>query len=93
MTDNEMTLWNPYSWILFTVFFTIGGLNIFLIHPIPGIIYLLLSILYLPPFNDYLKVEFNIMIPIILKVVLAILILWFTLGVSDLMELFESRFL
>jgi len=90
LTDNKTQLWNPYSWILFIIFFSIGVLNILLIHPIPGIIYVLLSTVYLPPFSKYLNVKFRIKIPIIFKVILAFFILWFTLGLSDLMELFEA---
>ena len=93
MIENKTQIWNPYSWIFFTMFFSIGILNILLIHPIPGLIYVSLSTVYLPPFSRYVKVKFRVNIPITIKVILAILILWFTLGVSDLMELFESKLL
>jgi len=86
----KLKLWNRTSWILCSVFFVLSILNIFLIHLVPGIIYLLISLIYLPPFNEYLKARFRFTIPIVLKMALAILVLWFTLAVGDLMELFET---
>jgi hypothetical protein len=90
MAINKLQLWNPYSWIICTIFFFIGVLNMILIHPVPGFIYILISLIYLPPLSNYIKVKLRISIPIILKVILAILVMWFTLGVGDLMEMFES---
>jgi len=72
------------------VFFSIAFLNAFFAHFVPGIIYILLSFIYLPPFSDYLKVNFRFSFPIVLKLVLAILVLWFTIAVGDLTEMFEA---
>jgi energy-coupling factor transporter transmembrane protein EcfT len=88
--NDKSILWNITSLIFWLVFFTLGILNVFLVHPVPGVIYILLSLIYLPPYNEYLKAKFRFSIPILLKVILAILVLWFTLAVSDLMEMFES---
>jgi hypothetical protein len=93
MAKNKLQLWNPYSWIIFTIFFFVGVLNMILIHHVPGFIYILISLIYLPPLSNYIKVKLLLSIPIILKVILAILVIWFTLGVSDLMQIFESKFL
>ncbi|NNK89355.1 MAG: hypothetical protein HKO89_01995, partial [Saprospiraceae bacterium] len=72
------------------LFITIGILNIFLVHPLAGIFYILLSIIYLPPIHRSLQSKFGFSINNVLKFVLAILILWGTLAVGDLMELFET---
>ena len=93
MAENKLQLWNPYSWIICAIFFSIGVLNMILIHPLPGFIYILISLIYLPPLSKYIKVKLHLAMPIILKVILAVLVLWFTLGVGDLMEIFESKFL
>jgi len=57
---------------------------------VPGLIYLLISLVYLPSTNSLLKKKFGFSIPIAMKIILAVLVLWFTLGVGDLMEMFES---
>lgn len=59
------------------------------VHLVPGAIYLLISLVYLPNTNTFLKKKFGFSIPIVLKLILAVLVLWFTLGLGDLMEIFE----
>ncbi|MBT8188874.1 MAG: hypothetical protein KJO29_00480 [Bacteroidia bacterium] len=78
------------NWIIAMLFITIGILNIFLVHPLKGIFYILLSIIYLPPIHESLQSKFGFSINNVLKYALAILILWGTLAVGDLMELFEA---
>jgi hypothetical protein len=68
--------------------FTIGIMNLFLVHLVPGIIYMLLSIMYFPPANAFFKKKSGFHIPVAVKIILGILILWFTLGVSDLAEMY-----
>ena len=91
--NNKSNLQKIVSWLFGIIIFTIGVLNLFLVHAIPGIIYLLLSLVYLPPANALLKKKIGIIIPSAFKIILGIAIIWFTLGVGDLMEIFESRFL
>ena len=67
----------------------IGLLNLFLVHPVPGIVYLLLSILYFPPANDLLRERFGFSIPPVVKIILGIFIIWFTLGISDLGDMID----
>ncbi len=66
-----------------------GLFNIILIHPVPGIIYLLLSIIYFPFTNVFLRKKFGFSIPIFVKYILAIFIILFTLGVSDLGDMID----
>ncbi len=77
------------SWIFGTTVFAIGVLNMFLVHPVPGVIYLLLSFVYFPPANAILKKKFGFSIPLLLKIILGIVIIMFTLGVSDLGEMID----
>lgn len=79
------------SWFLFILFFVIGVLNLFLIHPVPGAFYLFLSLFYFPRTDDFIKNKFGFTVPFAVKMLLALVVLWATLGVGDLMELFESQ--
>ncbi|MBT8238685.1 MAG: hypothetical protein HKP38_07265 [Croceitalea sp.] len=79
-----------FQYVLFALFVVLGVLNLFLIHPVPGVFYMLLSLVYLPPLNRYLKAKLKFSIPTAIKLVVAFLVLWGTLGVGDLMELFEA---
>lgn len=72
------------GWFFGLVVATVGVLNLVLVHPVPGIAYLLLSLVYLPPANAYLKRHLNFSIPVVVKIILAIVLFMFTLGVSDL---------
>ncbi|MDW3648945.1 MAG: hypothetical protein R8P61_17885 [Bacteroidia bacterium] len=78
------------GWAFGGLLVIIGILNIFLVHPVPGLIYLLLSILFLPSATAYLQDKFSFTMPSAAKIILGILIMWFTLGVSDLFELLEA---
>jgi hypothetical protein len=73
------------------VVFAIGVLNIFLVHAVPGVVYLLLSFIYFPPVNDILKKTFGFSIPLVVKIILEIVIISFTLGVSDLEDINLSQ--
>jgi len=77
--------------MFFIVFILIGVLNTFLVHPVPGVLYALLSLIYLPPLNHTLRKRFGISTPRMLKIIFGIAVLWGTLGVGDLMELYESK--
>ena len=85
--QQKLSLQNIISWVLGLAVLTIGILNLVLIHPVPGIIGLVLSLLFFPPVNDLLKKQFGFTIPFAVKVVLALFIFWFTLGISDLGDL------
>jgi hypothetical protein len=76
------------SWIFGILIFFIGILNLFLVHAIPGIIYIILSFVFFPPTNVFLKKKFNFSIPFSIKIILFILIMWPTLAVGDLAEMY-----
>ncbi|EJF08225.1 MULTISPECIES: hypothetical protein [Pontibacter] len=78
------------GWLVGLVIAIVGVLNLVLVHPVPGIAYLLISLVYLPPVNVYLKRYLGLSIPVVLKVVLAIVLFMFTLGVSDLGDMIDK---
>lgn len=76
------------SWLLGLTIMTLGGLNLILIHPIPGAVFILLSLLFLPPVENLFKKKLGFTVPFPALIFLALLIFWFTLGVSDLGEMY-----
>lgn len=76
------------SWCLGLIIFTLGILNLILIHPVPGLVYILLSLLFFPPVENFFRQKFSFSIPFAVLLVLALVIFWFTLGVSDLGEIY-----
>ena len=94
MNDNsanyKIVSHNLISWIFVVIFFTLGILNLIFVHDVPGIIYILLSLVYLPSINTFLNTRLGFTIPLWTKILVGIIIIWATLGVGDLMELFES---
>ena len=89
MKDDVMTS-HIISWIFGIIVFAIGVLNLFLVHPVPGAIYLLLSLVYLPPANAVLRKSIGFSIPLVVKIILGIIIIMFTLGVSDLGDMIDK---
>jgi hypothetical protein len=67
----------------------LGVLNAFLVHLVPGVVYGLLSLVYFPATNVYQRSRFHVSIPPGVKIVLGIVILWFTLGISDLGDMID----
>ena len=96
MNNNTETLNRKYfieniiSWILGIIVFTIGVLNLFLVHLVPGIVFLLLSFLFIPQTNKLLRKNFGFSIPFVVKIILGVIIIWFTLGVSDLGDMIDK---
>ena len=86
MKTNFRTL-NVFSWIFGLAVLAIGVLNIILVHPVPGIGYLLLSALYFPPINGSFASKFGIRESFFMQIIMAIVILMFTLGLCDLADI------
>ena len=82
--NSNSSFFSIISWIFGIAFFAIGVVNVFLVHLVPGIFYLLLSFVYFPPANAMLKERFGFSIPPVVKIILGIGFVWFTFGVSDL---------
>ena len=67
----------------------IGIANLLWVHAVPGIVFLLLSLLYVPQANTFLRSRFGFTIPPAVKIILGIVVIWFTLGVSDLGDMID----
>ncbi|AMM50694.1 hypothetical protein TH61_05195 [Rufibacter sp. DG15C] len=78
------------GWVFGLLIIAIGILNLFLVHPVPAIAYFILSLLYLPPANALLKGWFGFTMPVVLKIGLGVVIVLFTLGVSDLGDMIDK---
>ena len=87
--NNRPNVWSISGWIFGIVFLTVGILNMFLVHLVPGVAYLLLSFIYFPPSNAYIRKTFGFSIPPVVKIILGIFIIMFTLGVSDLGDMID----
>lgn len=79
---------NINCWMLGLFIFIIGIMNLLKVHPFPGVFYILYSFLFYPFTNTFLKKYFNFSIPFSLKLVLFILIMWPTLAVGELAEMY-----
>lgn len=83
----KSSVWNSISWIFGITFFAIGLLNMFWGNdPGFGIFIVLLSFVYFPPLTTILKQRTGFSIPRLLKIILAIFIIWATLGVGELFD-------
>ena len=88
--NDKSNIGNIFSGIFAIVLFVIGVLNLFLVHPVPGIIYFLLLFFYIPQANAILKKKFGFAIPSAVKLILGAVIIMFTLGVSDLGDMIDK---
>lgn len=73
--------------------FAIGLANLLLVHPVPGLVFILLSLVYIPSTNIHLKINLNFTISPAIKIILAMVIFWFTLGVSELGDIIDGLFI
>jgi hypothetical protein len=84
---NSISFTAVVSNFLGLIIFSLGMLNLILVHPVPGIAYILLSLLFFSPVENFFKRKFRFSIPFPALLVLALVIFWFTLGVSHLSEI------
>jgi hypothetical protein len=88
--NNRPTIWSISGWIIGIAILITGILNIFLVHPVPGLAYFLISLVYLPPANTFIQKKFGFSIPLVVKIPLGIVLFMFTLGVSDLGDMIDK---
>lgn len=69
------------------IFIALSILNLILVHPVPALFYLLFSLIYFPVTDVFLFRKLNTYIPFKIKILLAILLLWGTLAVTDLADI------
>jgi len=87
LRQDRIATFHLISWVFGIIFFAIAVLNAFLVHPAPGVFYLVLSLIYVPQANAILKRRFGFSIPLVVKIILGLMILWGTLAVGDLAEM------
>jgi hypothetical protein len=81
--------WNAVEWMFAALVFAIGVANLLFVHPVPAIGYGLVSLVYLPPANAWLAAKSGVSIHPVVKIALGIVIVMFTLGVSDLGDMID----
>lgn len=89
-TNNNMVTHYIICKLFIIIFFILGILNLIYVHPVPGLFYLFLSTVYMPLTTNYLSNKFGIIIPLWIKIMVGLVVIWGTLAVGDLMELFEA---
>ena len=77
------------GWMFGLLVLAIGVANLVLVHPVPAVGYALVSLAYLPPANAFLQRRLGVSIHPAVKLGLAIAIVLFTLGVSDLGDMID----
>ncbi len=86
--ENPLSVSALFSWVLMLLFITIGVLNLLKIDLVTGIFYLLFSLIYCPLLDNLLRKKVGFSMPYLLKIILAFLVLWGTLAVGDLAEMY-----
>jgi hypothetical protein len=85
--NNKSILGDIISWLFGIAVLAIGILNTFWGNdPGYGIFIILLSFVYFPPATAFLKKISGISIPLIVKIILGIFILWTAVGVAELFD-------
>ncbi|QJW89956.1 hypothetical protein HNV11_11490 [Spirosoma taeanense] len=88
--QNTLSIGNIASSLFGIVFLAIGVVNTFWGNdPGFGIFIVLLSFVYFPPANAILKRVTGFSIPLTVKVILGLFILWAALGVGELFDKIE----
>jgi hypothetical protein len=77
------------GWMMGIIIAVISVLNLVYVHPVPGIIILLVSSGLFPPVGMMFRKYLGRDIPFALKIFLFVMIIWFTLGVSDLGDMID----
>jgi hypothetical protein len=90
MMEAKIVSSNLAGWVFGAFVFTIGVLNLFLVHPVPAIAYFFLACLYFPPTNVLFKQKLGFTMPAFIKIILGVIIVLFTFGVSDLGDMIDK---
>jgi len=80
---------NAADWLFGILLLAVGVANLLLVHPVPALGYGLVSLVYLPPARAFLKRRSGLSIHPVLRIALGIVIVMFTLGVSDLGDMID----
>lgn len=80
---------HPADWLFGLLVLAIGVANLLLVHPVPAMGYALASLVYVPPARGFLKQRFGLTIHPVARIALGVVIVMFTLGVSDLGDMID----
>jgi len=80
---------NVVEWLFALLLIAVGVANLVFVDPVPALAYGLAALVYVPPANAVLKDSVRISIHPVVKIALGILIVVFTLGVSDLGDMID----
>lgn len=84
---SKTSLYNSVSWTVGFLIFIIGVLNILRGNdPYLGIGFMLVSFLYVPTTNQFIKKKLGISIHYLLKIILAFFLLWIAMSVGAIAE-------
>lgn len=84
---NKLIVLNTLSWIFGLIVLAVGLINTFWGNdPGFGIFLMILSLVYFPPVNHVIRIRSGFIIPVILKILLGIFIIWASLGVAELFD-------
>ena len=88
--DNKSNVWNIISWGFGIVVLVIGIINTFWGNDLGfGVFLIVLSVIYFPPTNVIFKKITGFSIPLIIKILLGLFIIWAALGVGELFNKIE----
>ena len=82
---NKPAVGNIINWLFGIIVFTAGVINTFWGNdPGFGVFLVLLAFVYFPPVNVFIRKRFGVLIPVAVKIILGIFIIWAALGVGEL---------
>ena len=82
---NKPAVGNIISWLFGIAVFAAGVINTFWGNDsIFGVFLVLLSFIYFPLVNVIVRKRFSLLIPVVVKIILGIFIIWAALGVGEL---------
>jgi hypothetical protein len=88
--DNKSNVWNIVSWLFGIVVLVIGIINTFWGNDLGfGVFLIVLSVVYFPPTNVIFKKITGFSIPLVIKILLGLFIIWAALGVGELFNKIE----
>ncbi|MDZ4329963.1 MAG: hypothetical protein U0945_05205 [Flavobacterium sp.] len=88
--DNKSNVWNIISWGFGIVVLVIGIINTFWGNDLGfGVFLIVLSVVYFPPTNVIFKKITGFSIPLVIKILLGLFIIWAAVGVGELFNKIE----
>jgi signal transduction histidine kinase len=85
--NNKSVLGNLAGWIFGLAVAAVGVVNMFWGNdPFFGVFLFLLSFVFIPPVNAFIRKSFGFSIPLVAKIILLVFIIWAAVGVGELFQ-------